>query len=125
MPFFVMKFDGSNYSDKTGLLVGGSCALYLVYGAGLQDSDKTTAAVALGILGFLIGMAEFSILGETIESGVAATFVCLAEDPAALRRTKPELYDKIAQVNCVAKALHMTQVSHFKTQQVYPSVLMA
>ncbi len=70
----------------------------MAFGAGLKDTEKAGFAAAFGILGFLIGAAEFSILGETIESGVAATFVCLAEDPAALRRTKPELFDKIAQV---------------------------
>jgi hypothetical protein len=33
-----------------------------------------------------------------IESGTATTFVCLAEDPAALARTKPELYNQFRSV---------------------------
>jgi hypothetical protein len=51
-----------------------------------------------GIVGFLIGLFQFSILAGVIDSGVATTFVCLAEDPAALARTKPELYRQIQQV---------------------------
>jgi hypothetical protein len=43
-------------------------------------------------------MAEFSILSEVITSGVATVFVCLAEDPYALQRTQPELFQKIAEV---------------------------
>jgi hypothetical protein len=46
----------------------------------------------------LIGIGEFSILASVIDSGVVTTFVCLAEDPEALARTKPELYQKIQQV---------------------------
>eukprot|EP00842_Homolaphlyctis_polyrhiza_P005899 jgi/Hompol1/630/HPOL_001264-RA len=54
--------------------------------------------VVVCIVAFVIGIAEFSIMAGVIDSGIATTFVCLAEDPAALARTKPELYQKIAQV---------------------------
>jgi hypothetical protein len=43
-------------------------------------------------------MFQFTILAGVIDSGVTTTFVCLAEDPAALARTKPELYQQIQQV---------------------------
>ncbi|RCH93038.1 Protein pns1 [Rhizopus stolonifer] len=46
---------------------------------------------------FLIGSSMFSTIATVISSGVATTFVCLAEDPDALRRTKPELYERIRQ----------------------------
>lgn len=32
---------------------------------------------------------------DAIDSGVTTTFVALAEDPNALRRTKPELFERI------------------------------
>lgn len=35
---------------------------------------------------FLIGMSMFSTIATVISSGVVTTFVCLAEDPEALRR---------------------------------------
>ena len=37
-----------------------------------------------------------TVMGSIILSGVATTFVCLAEDPDALARTKPELYDAVS-----------------------------
>jgi hypothetical protein len=43
-------------------------------------------------------MSFFGIMASVIESGVATTFVCLAEDASSLRRTKPELFEKISQV---------------------------
>ena len=61
-------------------------------------NKEIAIVIIIGVLGLFIGAAEFAVLSEVIYSGVASTFVCLAEDPAALRRTKPELFDKIAQV---------------------------
>lgn len=37
---------------------------------------------------FLIGASMFSTISTVISSGVATTFVCLAEDPEAMRRYK-------------------------------------
>ena len=83
----------------TGLLCGGAVALYLYYGTTLHSTQSGTNAVIAGsVISIFIGFAQFSILSEVIFSGLASTFVCLAEDPAALQRTKPELYNKIVQV---------------------------
>ncbi|CAB4438632.1 unnamed protein product [Rhizophagus irregularis] len=46
-------------------------------------------------LGFIIGFQMMTIMGSIILSGSATTFVCLAEDPRALERTKPDLYRAI------------------------------
>ncbi|KAI7876601.1 DUF580-domain-containing protein [Lichtheimia hyalospora FSU 10163] len=46
---------------------------------------------------FLIGSSMFSSIATVISSGVATTFVCLAEDPDALRRTRPQLFEKIRE----------------------------
>jgi hypothetical protein len=49
-------------------------------------------------LGLFTGGAEFNIMGEVINSGVTTIFVCLAEDPYALERTQPELFQKVVEV---------------------------
>ena len=60
---------------------------------------KTPGSYAIVVfLSFFIGMSEFAILAEVIDSGVSTTFVCIAEDPSALARTKPLLYQKIREV---------------------------
>ncbi|KAI9353392.1 plasma-membrane choline transporter-domain-containing protein [Zopfochytrium polystomum] len=47
------------------------------------------------VVAALIGMWMFLILAEVINSGVAATFVCLAEEPHTLQRQQPALFEKI------------------------------
>ncbi|RKP11292.1 plasma-membrane choline transporter-domain-containing protein [Piptocephalis cylindrospora] len=47
------------------------------------------------IAAFVVGLAMMSTAGGVIESGTATTFVCLAEDPMALARTQPELFERI------------------------------
>ena len=49
------------------------------------------------IFSFLIGLLLSITIMEIVNSGVATTFVCLAEDPEALRRTKPELWEKVRE----------------------------
>jgi hypothetical protein len=70
--------------------------LCFVYASGI-DIKSPIAPVVGGIIGFACGLLEFSILAGVVDSGIATTFVCLAEDPAALARTKPELYKQIQE----------------------------
>ena len=51
--------------------------------------------VIVCLICFGVCVSEFSILAEVINSGVATTFVCMAEDPSALQRTKPQLYQLV------------------------------
>jgi hypothetical protein len=46
---------------------------------------------------FTIGALSFLCFTKVLSSGVSTTFVCLAEDPGALKATQPELYDLIAK----------------------------
>ncbi|CAG8517758.1 1948_t:CDS:10 [Ambispora leptoticha] len=48
-------------------------------------------------LAFIMGFQMMNVLSSVIHSGVATTFVALAEDPAALYRTKPALFEMIRQ----------------------------
>ncbi len=61
-------------------------------------AQTTENFVGCGLIGFFIGLIEFSIMANVIDSGVVTTFVCLAEDPQALFQTKPDLYHKIQEV---------------------------
>ncbi|ORX85665.1 DUF580-domain-containing protein, partial [Anaeromyces robustus] len=72
-----------------------STVITVVVGFLILRIDNVAALVIYGILTFLIGLFLFSIVAQVINSGVATTFVCLCEDPDALRYTKPELWEKV------------------------------
>lgn len=76
-------------------IVTACVGLAYVQFSSLPKENVYYGAVSIGT--FLIGIAEFAILSVVIDSGVATTFVCLAEDPLALARTKPELYQQVQQ----------------------------
>lgn len=81
-----------------GLLVGVLCGLlgfiYLQLSNPAYNQDGGMTPVVV-MMCFLIGSSMFSTIATVISSGVATTFVCLAEDPEALRRSKPELFEKV------------------------------
>jgi len=62
------------------------------------NSDASGFLLVICILLFFVGMFMMNVVSMVMESGTQTTFVCLAEDPAALARTKPELYEKFKQV---------------------------
>ncbi|CAO3670523.1 unnamed protein product [Umbelopsis ramanniana] len=83
-----------------GLLVGVITSLFgYIYMAVARPvfNQYGTATPIVVMVCFIIGLSMFSSIATVITSGVATTFVCLAEDPDALRRTKPELYERIRQ----------------------------
>jgi len=49
------------------------------------------------VVGVLVGAMTSNVVTGVISSGVATTFVALAEDPAALSRSDPALYAKVVQ----------------------------
>ena len=72
-----------------GLLVGVLCGLlgfiYLEVASPSYNQNGGMTPVVIMVC-FLIGASMFSTVATVISSGVATTFVCLAEDPEALRR---------------------------------------
>ncbi|KAI9005314.1 plasma-membrane choline transporter-domain-containing protein [Gaertneriomyces semiglobifer] len=82
------------------LLVGFICGFIAYLYVHFSDNipSETLHYVVFCLLGVFFGVAEFAVLANVIDSGVTTTFVCLAEDPAALYRTKPEVYEKIREV---------------------------
>lgn len=80
-----------------GVLCGLLGYLYLVISRPAYNDNGGMTPVVIMVC-FLIGASMFSTISTVISSGVATTFVCLAEDPDALRRTKPELYEKVIRL---------------------------
>jgi hypothetical protein len=62
-----------------------------------DNSEASSYAMMIAIICVFAGVGIMSIVTIVIESGTATTFVCLAEDPAALARTKPNLYNEFKQ----------------------------
>ncbi len=108
-----------------GILSAAAGGLYLRYsGYGFDQPEMLGTVILVAVMCLLIGATEFAILAEVIFSGLAATFVCLAEDPAALQRTKPLLFQKVAEVRptYLHDRVGCTILTH-KMKQVYPQVL--
>ncbi|KAG0229810.1 putative choline transporter, neither null mutation nor overexpression affects choline transport [Actinomortierella wolfii] len=82
-----------------GALVGGVLSalgsyLYLII---VKPSFNVNGdfTIIIVLMGFVMGLQMVFTVGTVIDSGTATTFVCLAEDPAALARTKPDLFEMI------------------------------
>ncbi|KAJ1976320.1 putative choline transporter, neither null mutation nor overexpression affects choline transport, partial [Dimargaris verticillata] len=83
-----------------GILVGAVCAIIgYVFVSTVDPAYNATGTFTpiIILVSFFIGISLFFIPGQVIDSGNAATFVCLAEDPAALMRSKPMLFEQIRQ----------------------------
>ncbi|KAF9921610.1 putative choline transporter, neither null mutation nor overexpression affects choline transport, partial [Linnemannia zychae] len=78
----------------SGFLSGLATYLYLHY-ANPDFNANGQLTIVLVIVGFIMGLQICFTVGTVIDSGVVTTFVCLAEDPAALARTKPDLFAQI------------------------------
>ncbi|KAF9199065.1 putative choline transporter, neither null mutation nor overexpression affects choline transport, partial [Haplosporangium sp. Z 27] len=71
-----------------GVLSGLASYLYLHYANPAFNANGQFTYLIV-IVGFIMGLQIVFTVGTVIDSGVVTTFVCLAEDPAALARTKP------------------------------------
>jgi hypothetical protein len=72
-----------------------STAVTCAIGVIVLGIEEIIVIVIFGLVAFLVGAMIFSVVAQVINSGVATTFVCLCEDPDALRQTKPELWEKV------------------------------
>jgi len=82
----------------TGALTG-AVSYGLVHGhfGDRFDSDvnqDTAAYIALGV-GVLVGFAVAAVVMSVIEAAVCTVFVCFAEDPEALRRSRPDHHQRL------------------------------
>lgn len=60
-----------------------------------SPSQEFLVTGVVSTLVFFIALFLTSLMLNVVSSGVSATFVCLAADPGALKRTKPELYNRL------------------------------
>lgn len=72
----------------SGVFSGLASYLYLRFSNPPFNSNGEFTYVIV-VMAFVMGLQMLFTVGTVIDSGVATTFVCLAEDPAALARTKP------------------------------------
>ncbi|KAF9159915.1 putative choline transporter, neither null mutation nor overexpression affects choline transport [Actinomortierella ambigua] len=82
-----------------GAIVGGTLSalgsyLYLIIVKPSFNSGQDFTYIIV-VMAFVMGLQMVFTVGTVIDAGTATTFVCLAEDPAALARTKPELFEMI------------------------------
>ncbi|KAJ3348799.1 putative choline transporter, neither null mutation nor overexpression affects choline transport [Allomyces javanicus] len=99
------------------LLIGGITLLigWLVFLVGrAADKSALTSGTTMSagliivlVVSFLMGIVVFNLIAEVINSGVATIFVCIAEDPNALRATKPELWEEIRRTYPEAAFVNM------------------
>lgn len=76
-----------------GLISGAVVFAILAFIYAESTEISISIAILMGLLSTMIPFVAFVI----VEAGATTTFVCLAEDPASLQRTKPELYNAIMQ----------------------------
>ncbi|KAG9290148.1 hypothetical protein G9A89_010454 [Geosiphon pyriformis] len=80
------------------IFIGVLCALFgYAYIKIFTSGFDTTRILVLVLVCFLLGLMMTIVVTDAIDSGVTTTFVALAEQPDALRRTKPELFERIRQ----------------------------
>jgi len=54
--------------------------------------------LTIGLLGALIALVVITLIVQVVDSGIVALFVCIAEDPTALRTNNEELYRQFVSV---------------------------
>ncbi|CAG8585462.1 15187_t:CDS:2 [Racocetra persica] len=88
-----------NVLTMGSLLIGVLCGIlgYIYISTSIQYllTENTNLVIVFVIICFVIGFMMCVVITDAIGSGVSTTFVALAEDPDALRRTKPLLFEKI------------------------------
>jgi uncharacterized membrane protein YuzA (DUF378 family) len=83
------------------MILVGLVGFYVFHSFNLVERE---ADIGIGIASGLIGLFIINIVTSLIHSGVASTIVCYCEDPDALRRTKPELYNRFYVTNRASSA---------------------
>ncbi|CAG8691768.1 4741_t:CDS:2 [Cetraspora pellucida] len=90
-----------NVLTMGSLLIGVLCGLlgfvYIYLFITHLLTDNPTLIIIFVLICFVIGFMMCVVITDAISSGVSTTFVALAEDPDALRRTKPLLFERIRQ----------------------------
>jgi len=81
-------------SSVLGMACIASAAIAGVLGGVIIYALESDYYIPVGILCALIGFVMVMQVLEVVESAVTTIFVCFAEEPAAMQRNCPELYDR-------------------------------
>jgi len=83
-----------NAGVACGVLVAMAPAVF-----GLDGGDRVVWEVLVPVIigAVVLGAAFMNVVGSVVESGVATTYVALAEDPQVLQRNQPVLFEQIRQ----------------------------
>eukprot|EP00270_Netrium_digitus_P012664 TRINITY_DN4141_c0_g1_i3.p1 TRINITY_DN4141_c0_g1~~TRINITY_DN4141_c0_g1_i3.p1 ORF type:complete len:496 (-),score=92.39 TRINITY_DN4141_c0_g1_i3:295-1743(-) len=68
-----------------------------VIGVLLTINQRVEITIVVGILAFIIGFSIMALMTSIIESGIAAYYVCYAEDPNTLQLNDPAFYQIITE----------------------------
>ena len=100
--FKVRGFDALINDSLVGVALGFASVMGGLTGAAVSAAlssfvfqEAAGSWVMWALLGFLFGFGLTMLAVEVVESAVTTLFVCLAEDPAALQRTKPDMYAQL------------------------------
>ena len=103
--FKVRGFDALLNDSVIGIVLGFACLMAgLTSAAACAVLSHTMFSAAAGswlvwaVIGFVVGFAMTMIATEVVDSAVTALFVCLAEAPDVLQRTKPDEYQRLVPV---------------------------
>lgn len=94
-----------NVLGISGLVCAGICALlsYIccdsMLPSGTGDETISNIIIVSCIMGAIIGWATMALIGAVIQSGASTTIVCYCEDPEALNRSKPDLYQRFVRAD--------------------------
>jgi hypothetical protein len=99
--FMSRGFEALINDDLTGMVttlgcfMGGAISGLLIGLWAYSTVDMTTIWMIPAIVAFLIGFIMTALVMNVIESAVATTFVCWAEDPQALAEGRPEHFNNL------------------------------
>jgi hypothetical protein len=67
-------------------------------GSGGNEIDQNIMLMTMALC-FVIGWTTLDLVGSVVHSGASTTIVCYCQDPEALQRTKPALYQRFISVD--------------------------
>jgi hypothetical protein len=79
------------------LAIGVICGVLVFFVVKVFYGKPNEISITMGVIALILSLIISAISLQIINWGATTTFVCLAEDPESLQRTKPELYRAIME----------------------------
>lgn len=84
------------FCQMASLSIASLCMIVSYVVSSLVFGSSRNIVTGISFLGWLSGALTSTVFLNVVYSGSTTMMVCVAEDPEALHRTKPELYEKLA-----------------------------